>query len=31
MKKLLLPLIIMLLVLAACGKTQGEKNNKAEN
>ena len=29
MKKLLLPLIIMLLVLAACGN-QGEKNNKAE-
>ncbi|MFW2689309.1 hypothetical protein ACN6MG_05245, partial [Staphylococcus aureus] len=26
MKKLLLPLIIMLLVLAACGN-QGEKNN----
>ncbi|MDN8713217.1 ferrichrome ABC transporter substrate-binding protein, partial [Staphylococcus aureus] len=29
MKKLLLPFIIMLLVLAACGN-QGEKNNKAE-
>lgn len=29
MKKLLLPLIIMLLVLAACGN-QGEKNNNAE-